>query len=88
MSDQTIRISTKLFPVRATLPWLSGAGIYVFALAVGPRLLNDADSFTHVAIGRWIVAHATLPVTDPFSFSMHGVHWIAFEWLSESWDIL
>lgn len=83
MSDQAIRSATKLFPVRAALPWLSGAGIYVLVLAVGPRLLNDPDSFTHVAIGRWIVAHATLPVTDPFSFSMHGVHWIAFEWLSE-----
>jgi hypothetical protein len=83
MSDQAIRSADKPFPARAGLAWLTGAGIYVLALAVGPSLLNDADSFTHVAIGRWIITHATVPVTDPFSFSMHGAHWIAFEWLSE-----
>ncbi len=83
MSDQTIRSVAKPFPSRAALPWLTGAGIYVLVLAVGPRLLNDPDCFSHVAIGRWIIAHATVPVTDPFSFSMHGAHWIAFEWLSE-----
>ena len=49
----------------------------------GRKLLNDPDSFSHIAVGRWIVAHGTVPTSDPFSFSMHGAHWIAFEWLSE-----
>jgi hypothetical protein len=83
MSDRAILSTAKPFPARAALPWVTGASVYVLVLAVGPRLLNDADSFSHVAIGRWIVTHATVPTTDPFSFSMHGAHWIAFEWLSE-----
>jgi hypothetical protein len=83
MSDQVIRNATKPFPARAALPWLTGAGVYGLLLALGPKLLNDPDSFSHVAVGRWIIAHGTVPVSDPFSFSMHGAHWIAFEWLSE-----
>ena len=83
MSDQVIRGTAKPFPARAALPWLAGAGIYVLLLALGPRLLNDPDSFSHIAVGRWILAHGTVPANDPFSFSMHGAHWIAFEWLSE-----
>ncbi len=83
MSDQVIRGTAKPFPARAALPWLAGAGVYILLLALGPKLLNDPDSFSHIAVGRWILAHGTVPANDPFSFSMHGAHWIAFEWLSE-----
>jgi hypothetical protein len=83
MSDEVIRSAAKPFPARAALPWLVGAGVYVLLLTLGPRLLNDPDSYSHVAVGRWIMAHGALPVSDPFSFSMPGAPWIAFEWLSE-----
>lgn len=83
MTEQAIRSAVKPFPARAALPWLTGAGVYVLLLALGPKLLNDPDSFSHIAVGRWIIAHAAVPTADPFSFSMHGAHWIAFEWLSE-----
>jgi hypothetical protein len=83
MSDEVIRSAAKPFPARAALPWLVGAGVYGLLLTLGPRLLNDPDSYSHIAIGRWIVAHGALLTSDPFSFSMHGGHWIPFEWLSE-----
>ncbi len=83
MSEQAIRSAAKPFPARAALPWLAGAGVYALLVALGSRLLNDPDTFSHVAVGRWIIAHGTVPTSDPFSFSMHGAHWIAFEWLSE-----
>ena len=83
MSEEAIDRAVKPFPMRAALPWLTGAGVYGLVLALGTQLLNDPDSFSHIAVGRWIIAHASLPTTDPFSFSMHGAHWIAFEWLSE-----
>ena len=83
MSDQVIRSAAKPFPARAALPWLVGAGVYVLLLTLGPRLLNDPDSYSHIAVGRWIMAHGAVPSSDPFSFSMHGAPWIAFEWLSE-----
>ena len=63
--------------------WLVGAGLYAMLLTFGLRLLNDPDSYSHIAVGRWIVAHGAVPASDPFSFSMHGAPWIPFEWLSE-----
>jgi hypothetical protein len=83
MSDEVIRSAAKPFPTRAALPWLAGAVVYALLLALGPRLLNDPDSYSHIAVGRWILAHGAVPASDPFSFSMHGAPWITFEWLSE-----
>src|SRR5260370_5907835 len=83
MSDQVIRSAAKPFPVRAALPSLVGAGVYALLLTLGQRLLNDPDSYSHIAVGRWIMAHGAVPASDPFSFSMHGAPWITFEWLSE-----
>jgi hypothetical protein len=83
MSDEVIRSAAKPFPAQAALPWLVGAGVYVLLLTLGPRLLNDPDSYSHIAVGRWIIAHGAVPASDPFSFSMSGAPWIAFEWLSE-----
>jgi hypothetical protein len=65
------------------LPLLSALLVYAFALAAGARLLDDPDTYSHVAVGRWIIAHAAVPHVDVFSFSMYGTPWVADEWLSE-----
>jgi len=46
-------------------------------------LLSDADTYWHLATGRWIVEHGMVPRSDPFSHSMPGAAWTAHEWLSE-----
>ena len=48
---------------------------------VSPFLL-DPDTYWHIATGHWILSHGEVPVTDPFSHTMHGQPWIAQEWLS------
>jgi len=58
-------------------------GMYALLLALGPRLLNDPDSFWHLVIGRWMVEHRAVPHVDIFSFTMTGAPWIAKEWLSQ-----
>jgi hypothetical protein len=83
MSDEAIDSAAKHFPARTTLPWVAGAAVYGLLLALGPRLLSDPDSYSHIAVGRWIMAHGAVPANDPFSFSMHGAPWITFEWLSQ-----
>lgn len=56
----------------------------VALIAYQPNLmLRDADTYWHLAAGRWILEHASVPTLDPFSHSMPGVPWTAFEWLSE-----
>src|SRR5882762_1571730 len=63
--------------------------IFLFwSLLVGPlsnRPLADADIGWHIRTGELILATHTLPRTDPFSSTMQGQPWFAWEWL---YDIL
>jgi hypothetical protein len=83
MSDQTIRRAVQSTDLRAAMPWLVAAGTYLLVIAVGPQLLNDPDTYSHLALGRWILEHGAVPTVDPFSANFRGTHWLAFEWLSE-----
>src|SRR5580658_10330068 len=53
------------------------------AVAFAQPILNDGDTFWHIAAGRWMLAHHFVPSTDPFSFTHVGQPWMAHEWLSE-----
>jgi hypothetical protein len=65
------------------LPLVVALLAYAVVVAAGPRILDDPDSYSHIAIGQWIIAHAAVPHYDVFSFSMRGVPWVPDEWLSE-----
>jgi hypothetical protein len=75
---QTLRDQRARFGVLWVIPILLGA-----AVSFAPPILNDADTFWHIAAGRWIIAHGAVPATDPFSFTFVGRPWMAHEWLSE-----
>ena len=83
MSEQTIRRTERILDLRAAMPWLVAAGTYVLVIAVAPQLLGDPDTYSHLALGRWIIDHGAVPTVDPFSANFRGTHWLAFEWLSE-----
>jgi hypothetical protein len=83
MSDQTISRSHRIAVTTAAMPWLVTAGVYALLMLLGARLLGDPDTYSHIAMGRWIVAHAAVPSGDPLSLTMRGEHWVAFEWLSQ-----
>jgi hypothetical protein len=71
-------------PLRGWLmPLLVALGAYGVAIAGAHALLNDGDTLSHIAIGRWIIAHRALPFRDPFSFTAHGEAWVPHEWLAE-----
>jgi hypothetical protein len=63
--------------------------IFLFWSALaGPlsnRPLADADIGWHIRTGELILANHALPRTDPFSSTMQGQPWFAWEWL---YDIL
>jgi len=64
--------------------WFGAAALPAFALtAFAPQTLGDGDTQWHVAAGRWIIAHHSVPTTDPFSFTFAGRPWHVHEWLSE-----
>ncbi|HKY87026.1 MAG TPA: hypothetical protein VJL90_09720, partial [Pseudorhodoplanes sp.] len=83
MSDQTLPSTGRIADLRTALPWLVSAGVYCLLMALAPRLLADPDTYSHIAIGRWILEHRAVPTGDPLSQTMRGEHWVAFEWLSQ-----
>jgi hypothetical protein len=77
--DQSVR-------QRATIDMAVACVAAIALLAVAAfsaRVFMDGDTNWHVASGRWILAHHTVPLTDPFSFTFTGKPWIAHEWGSE-----
>ena len=78
------------FALRFLLPSVRDI-IFIFlfwSLLAGPlsnRPLADADIGWHIRTGEQILATHSLPRTDPFSSTMQGQPWFAWEWL---YDIL
>jgi hypothetical protein len=66
-----------------SLPWIVGLLAMGRALVASAALLNDPDTYLHIAAGRWMLSHAALPSPDPFSFTMAGHPWHPSEWLGE-----
>jgi hypothetical protein len=64
-------------------PLIVGLAAFSRALAQPAALLNDPDTYLHIAAGRWIWAHLALPTEDPFSHSFAGATWVPHEWLAE-----
>ncbi len=48
-----------------------------------PQVLNDGDTWWHLALGDWILAHHGVPHAGVFSFTRAATPWQADEWLSE-----
>jgi hypothetical protein len=59
--------------------------IYVIAsiFALNSSVLVDPDYWWHLRTGQWILAHGTVPTTDPFSTWGAGKPWAAYSWLFE-----
>ncbi len=46
-------------------------------------LLADGDAGWHIRLGEIALRDGALPATDPFSFTMAGRVWFAWEWLAD-----
>ncbi len=66
-----------------SLPLLFGLLVYTPLLFAAKGVLGDPDTYWHIAIGRWIIAHRAVPQSDVFSFSMPGAPFTPPEWLAE-----
>ncbi len=69
---------------RAYIACIMALALLCFSLALfAPAILNDGDTFMHIAAGQWMLDHHQLATTDPFSFTAAGHPWVSHEWLSE-----
>ncbi len=65
------------------IPLCLAAAIFGYAVVLfAPQVLNDGDTYWHIAAGAWILQHG-VPSADPFSGSVAGAPWVPVEWLSE-----
>jgi hypothetical protein len=69
-----------LVPSISDLLFVALLGLLVFT-NLSVRLLGDAGIGWHIRSGQIILATHTVPHVDPFSSSMSGQPWFAWEWL-------
>jgi hypothetical protein len=62
--------------------WL-GVGVFGLLLINGGMLLNDSDTYWHIAAGKWILDHNAMPRVDIYSFTKAGEPWISTSWLAQ-----
>ena len=58
--------------------FLVGATFYA-----GRVFTVDPDMWWHITTGQTILATHHWPTVDPYSFTVHGQPWIAYEWLGD-----
>jgi hypothetical protein len=66
-----------------SLPLIFGLGVYALIVGHGGAVLHDPDTYLHIAVGRWIIAHRAVPYHGIFSETMEQAPWVAHEWLGE-----
>lgn len=75
-----------------SFPVFLGAALAAGAFAVtawdqapvpGGKIFAEGDTWWHTAVGARILSTGAWPKTDPYSFTVHGNPWIAYEWLGE-----
>jgi hypothetical protein len=61
---------------------LAALSVYVLAL-LSPAIFNDGDTYWHISVGEWMLAHRAVLDHDVFSRTLFGKPWTTGEWLSE-----
>lgn len=69
-----------LLPSVVDIVFVAMLSVLVFT-PVSVRLLGDAGIGWHIRTGQQIVVTHSIPRADPFSSTMHGKPWFAWEWM-------
>jgi hypothetical protein len=72
-----------LIPSIGDLIFVALLGVLVYT-TLSVRLLGDAGIGWHIRTGQLILATHTIPRVDPFSSTMAGQPWFAWEWLYDT----
>lgn len=74
-----------VFLTRRLLPVLLLVTLVAYAIdAAIEQRSAAADLWWHLATGRYIVDHLTIPRRDVFSYTNEGARWVNSEWLSDA----
>ncbi len=64
-------------------PRLFAAILFLALFTMTVREISDPDFWWHLRAGQYIFETATIPHTDPFSFTAQAKEWVTHEWLAE-----
>jgi hypothetical protein len=81
-SNLSARVS-RLGVGQTTVVQIGAALIALAVMLFAPQVLNDGDTYWHLAAGEWMRAHGQVLHQDVFSLTFSGRPWVAHEWLSE-----
>ncbi|HEY2962459.1 MAG TPA: hypothetical protein VGJ37_08605 [Pyrinomonadaceae bacterium] len=56
--------------------------VFVYAFLFASRPMGDADFWFHLKTGQYVFNMGGVPRTEPYSFTYHGIPYIAHGWLS------
>ena len=82
-ADRSPLSALRAIPAHVAWPVAVASLLYVMLLALGPKLLNDADTYWQIALGDWMIAHRAVPHVDTYSWTMAGEPWISSQWLAQ-----
>lgn len=82
-ADRPPLSALRAIPAHVAWPVAVASLLYVMLLALGPKLLNDADTYWQVALGDWMIAHRAVPHVDTYSWTVAGEPWISSQWLAQ-----
>ncbi|MBI3506902.1 MAG: hypothetical protein HY059_18850 [Proteobacteria bacterium] len=64
--------------------WLPACLLFAFVFGAAYLSVHSADTWLHLASGRWIVEHRHVPLTDAFSYTHRGRPWHPDDWLGDA----
>jgi hypothetical protein len=82
-ADRSAPSSLRALPAHVAWPLIVAALMFVMLLALGGKLLNDADTYWQIALGDWMIANRAVPHVDTFSWTVAGAPWISSQWLAQ-----
>jgi len=83
VSPSSGKLQAFLLPNIADWVFVAVLGWLFFGAAGAQALLGDGDTGWHIRTGEYFLTNGHLPPTDPFSFTMEGREWFAWEWLAD-----
>jgi hypothetical protein len=56
--------------------------VFVYAFLFASRPISDGDFWFHLKTGEYVFNTGSVPRTEMYSFTYHGIPWVAHGWLS------
>ena len=63
--------------------WIALASLIFVVWVQAAHPIANSDFGWHVAMGRWILEHGSVPDSEPFTHTAYGAPMVAYAWLSQ-----